>query len=85
MASLHRFLQKNPFNAKILLEAVLIIDFYFCAMSIQKSKGQAKNLSEEPFLFQIIKVFDEISLKKFQENVKLEVGTRFYIVHVLRS
>ena len=39
LASLQRFLQKNPFNGKILPGAVLIIYFYFCAMNIQKSKG----------------------------------------------
>jgi hypothetical protein len=33
------FAKKNPFNGKILPEAVLIIYFYFCSMSIQKSKG----------------------------------------------
>ena len=36
LASLQRFLQKNPFKGKILPGAVLIIYSYFCAMSIQK-------------------------------------------------
>ena len=39
----------NPFNAKILPEAVFIIYFYFCAMSIQK---KAKALASLPCFLQ---------------------------------